>query len=62
MQCDSIRQQGRQQVNAVLEELKDETVLYCEDEKDLQTITAGLLGHVVREVILADDGVEGLEQ
>ncbi len=49
-------------MNAVLEELKDVTVLYCEDEKDLQTITAGLLGHVVREVILADDGVEGLEQ
>ena len=44
-----------------LELLKNITVLYVEDELDIQKITADVLGGVCKEVVTASNGVEALE-
>ncbi len=43
-----------------LEKLKDVTVLYCEDEEQLHAVTVSLLERVVKRVLRAYDGEEGL--
>ena len=47
-------------MKADLEKLKNITVLYCEDEEQLHTVTADLLRRVVKTVLTAHDGEEGL--
>ena len=42
------------------EKLKQVTVLYCEDETELHAVTAGLLSRIVKRVLPAHDGEEGL--
>jgi len=42
-------------------DLKDITVLYCEDEPQLQEITARFLGKIVKKVYTASNGKEGLD-
>jgi diguanylate cyclase (GGDEF)-like protein len=41
--------------------LKNTTILYVEDEEDIQRTTAEILGKFVKKIILAKDGIEGLE-
>ncbi len=41
--------------------LKDITVLYCEDEKDLREVTGGILRNFTKNQIIGDDGAQGLE-
>ncbi len=43
-----------------IDKLRDVTVLYCEDERQLHDVTAQLLGRLVKKVISAYDGEEGL--
>ncbi len=48
-------------MNLNTQRLKDITVLYCEDEKDLRDVTAGILQNFTKEQLIAEDGQEGLE-
>lgn len=48
-------------VNNDLELLRNITVLYVEDELDIQKITADVLGGVCKEVVSASNGLEALE-
>jgi len=48
-------------VNAELEKLKNITVLYCEDEDQLHDVTVALLQRIVKRVLPAHDGQEGLD-
>jgi diguanylate cyclase (GGDEF)-like protein len=41
--------------------LKDITVLYCEDEADLRTVTSGILKNFTKDQLIAEDGEKGLE-
>ncbi|WP_162984528.1 GGDEF domain-containing response regulator [Poseidonibacter antarcticus] len=42
--------------------VKNITVLYVEDEKDVREFTAKLLGSLVKKVYSAEDGLDGLKQ
>ncbi len=44
-----------------VEKLEDVTVLYCEDETELHDVTANLLRKMVKTVLSAYDGEEGLQ-
>jgi len=44
-----------------LDKLKDLTILYCEDEKEVQEVTVSILESLIHRVIVADNGREGLE-
>lgn len=42
--------------------LQNITILYVEDEEDLRALTTNILNKFVKEVVVAADGLEGLEQ
>jgi EAL domain-containing protein (putative c-di-GMP-specific phosphodiesterase class I)/CheY-like chemotaxis protein len=44
-----------------IKRLKNITVLYCEDEENLRTITSNILNKFIKKLFIANDGVEGLE-
>ncbi len=48
-------------MNSNARRLKDITVLYCEDEKDLRDVTTGILQNFTKEQFIAEDGQEGLK-
>ncbi|MCK5111779.1 MAG: EAL domain-containing protein [Arcobacteraceae bacterium] len=48
-------------MNLNTQRLKDITVLYCEDEKDLRDVTVGILQNFTKAQFIAEDGQEGLE-
>ncbi len=41
--------------------LKEITVLYCEDEESLRTVTAGILKSFTKKQFICEDGAEGLK-
>jgi len=46
---------------AILERLKTQTILYAEDDRDLQGNVASYLGLIFSRVVLADDGAKAWE-
>ena len=48
-------------MNSTAVNLKDVTVLYCEDEDDLRTVTGDVIQQFTKKVFLAEDGKIGLE-
>ena len=48
-------------MNPDVSRLKEITVLYCEDEKDLRDATIGILKNFTKQQFIAEDGAEGLE-
>ncbi|MCK5294552.1 MAG: EAL domain-containing protein [Arcobacteraceae bacterium] len=48
-------------MNSTAVNLKDVTVLYCEDEDDLRTVTGDVIQQFTKKVFLAEDGKVGLE-
>ena len=48
-------------MNSTAVNLKDITVLYCEDEDDLRTVTGEVLSQFTKKIFLAENGKIGLE-
>ena len=48
-------------MNSTAVNLKDITVLYCEDEDDLRTVTGDVIQQFTKKVFLAENGQIGLE-
>ena len=48
-------------MGADVSRLKDITVLYCEDEESLRSVTGGILKSFTKKQFICEDGVEGLE-
>ena len=48
-------------MNPDVSRLKEITVLYCEDEKDLRDATIGILKNFTKQQFIAEDGAEGLK-